>query len=269
MILRAVFGLDAGARLDGLRELLTRRCSTFGAKPASILLPRCSATTSAAARGAASLRMRARADELIFELIDERRDGDAERDDVLAMLLAARHEDGSPMSDAELRDELMTLLVAGHETTASELAWAFERLAREPAVLDRLRERDRRRRRRRLPDGDDPGDACAAARCCPTPRRGWSRRRSRSAAGDYPPGVCLVANAYLVHHDPDDLPRPLRLPARALPRAPAGHLHLDPVRRRPPPLPRRELRDAGDEDRPARGAFERCSAAPAATGASS
>ena len=48
------------------------------------------------------------------------------------MLLAARHEDGSPMSDQELRDELMTLLVAGHETTASELAWAFERLVRTP-----------------------------------------------------------------------------------------------------------------------------------------
>ena len=47
------------------------------------------------------------------------------------MLLAARHEDGSPMSPQELRDELMTLLVAGHETTASELAWAFERLARD------------------------------------------------------------------------------------------------------------------------------------------
>ena len=51
------------------------------------------------------------------------------------MLLAARHEDGSPMSPQELRDELMTLLVAGHETTASSLAWGFERLAREPAVL--------------------------------------------------------------------------------------------------------------------------------------
>ena len=53
---------------------------------------------------------------------------------MLAMLLAARHEDGSPMSNQELRDELMTLLVAGHETTASELAWAFERLARTPDV---------------------------------------------------------------------------------------------------------------------------------------
>ena len=50
---------------------------------------------------------------------------------MLSMLLEARHEDGSPMSDQELRDELMTLLVAGHETTASSLAWAFERLVRD------------------------------------------------------------------------------------------------------------------------------------------
>ncbi len=49
---------------------------------------------------------------------------------MLSMLLDARHEDGSPMSDQELRDELMTLLVAGHETTATSLAWAFERLVR-------------------------------------------------------------------------------------------------------------------------------------------
>ena len=72
---------------------------------------------------------------------------DAERDDMLSMLLAARHEDGSPMSHQELRDELMTLLVAGHETTASELAWAFERLTREPAVLVALVEEIDARRR--------------------------------------------------------------------------------------------------------------------------
>ena len=64
------------------------------------------------------------------------------------MLLEARHEDGSPMSPQELRDELMTALVAGHETTASQLAWAFERLAREPEVLARLTGRDRSWRRR-------------------------------------------------------------------------------------------------------------------------
>ena len=57
---------------------------------------------------------------------------EGERDDVLSLLIAARHEDGSPMSDAELRDELVTILAAGHETTATGLAWAIERLLRNP-----------------------------------------------------------------------------------------------------------------------------------------
>jgi cytochrome P450 family 135 len=78
-------------------------------------------------------------DELIYAEIAERRAiGDAaDRDDVLTLLLSARHEDGSPMSDVELRDELMTLLTAGHETTATGLSWAFERLLRTPAVMER------------------------------------------------------------------------------------------------------------------------------------
>ena len=81
-------------------------------------------------------------DELIYEEIRARRDAPdlAERDDILSLLLQARHEDGSRMTDQELRDELMTLLVAGHETTATALAWALERLARHPAALDRLRD---------------------------------------------------------------------------------------------------------------------------------
>jgi len=64
----------------------------------------------------------------------------AERTDILSLLLAARDEDGAPMSDAELRDELLTLVLAGHETTANSLAWTFERLVRNPAAYDRLRE---------------------------------------------------------------------------------------------------------------------------------
>jgi cytochrome P450 len=62
------------------------------------------------------------------------------RTDILSLLLAARDEDGEPMSDAELRDELLTLVLAGHETTANSLAWTFERLLRNPAAYDRLRE---------------------------------------------------------------------------------------------------------------------------------
>ena len=69
-----------------------------------------------------------------------RQDGDGEYDDVLSLLLGARHDDGAPMSDEELRDELVTVLGAGHETTATGLAWAMERLLRNPAVLARLRE---------------------------------------------------------------------------------------------------------------------------------
>jgi cytochrome P450 family 135 len=67
-------------------------------------------------------------------------EGDGERTDILSLLLAARDEDGEPMSDAELRDELLTLVLAGHETTANSLAWTFERLLRTPHAYARLRE---------------------------------------------------------------------------------------------------------------------------------
>ena len=88
------------------------------------------------------LRARAVADGLIYEEIHRRRDEpDLEaRDDVLSLLLQARHEDGSPMSDVELRDELMTIVGAGHETTATALCWAIELLGRNPRVERRLRE---------------------------------------------------------------------------------------------------------------------------------
>lgn len=66
--------------------------------------------------------------------------GLAERSDVLSMLLGATDENGEHMTDRELRDQLVTLLLAGHETTATALAWTFERLTRNGAVLARLRE---------------------------------------------------------------------------------------------------------------------------------
>src|SRR5205085_10738378 len=141
--------------------------------------------------------LRREADALIYELIEERRShGDDTGDDVMAMLLAARHEDGSPMSAKELRDELMTLLVAGHETTASSLAFGMNLLSRHPHVVEQLRAEDDDymtatiqeilRARPVLPN--------AAPRLVKQPVTigGW----------DYDPGVCLLANSYLVHHDP-------------------------------------------------------------------
>jgi cytochrome P450 len=213
IILRGVFGLDPGPRLDALRERLTDILE-FGTSPLSLLPPLPLGVWSRLDR------RKAEVDALLFELIDERRrEEGAERDDVLAMLLAARHEDGSPMSRQELRDELMTLLVAGHETTASELAWVFERLAREPRVLARLGDGDDEayltatiqetlRRRPVLPN--------AAPRLVKQPVQigGWS----------YPPGVCLVANSYLVHHDPEIYPDPYAFrPERFLEEAPGTY----------------------------------------------
>jgi cytochrome P450 len=86
-------------------------------------------------------RARAALDQFIYEEISARRAeaGDVEHDDVLSLLLSARHDDGRPMSDAELRDELVTVVGAGHETTATALAWALERVLRTPGVLARLR----------------------------------------------------------------------------------------------------------------------------------
>lgn len=135
IILRTVFGLESGARLDSLRDLLTRILS-FSDSPLS-LLPPPPPWVARFTPMADFESLSAQVDALIYELIEQRWREESDGDDVLAMLLAATHEDGSPMSPQELRDELMTALVAGHETTASELAWAFERLAREPAALAR------------------------------------------------------------------------------------------------------------------------------------
>jgi cytochrome P450 len=212
IILRAVFGLDPGARLDGLRDRLTAVLE-FGTSPLSLLPP------IPVGPWARLARLNAEVDALLFELIEERREeGDAERDDVLAMLLAARHEDGSPMTRQELRDELMTLLVAGHETTASELAWVFERLAGEPRVLARLT------------DGDDDyltatiQETLRRRPVLPNAAPRLVKRPVEIGGFTYPAGVCLVANAYLVHHDPEIYPDPYAFrPERFLDQAPGTY----------------------------------------------
>jgi cytochrome P450 len=81
-------------------------------------------------------------DRQMYAVIRARRSeaGEGGRDDVLSLLLQARDEDGELLTDPELRDELLSLVLAGHETTANSLAWTFERLLRTPAAYDRLRE---------------------------------------------------------------------------------------------------------------------------------
>jgi cytochrome P450 len=205
IVLRAVFGLEQGAQLDRLRELLTEVLE-FAENPIS-LLP--FAQRMLAGRGPMGRleRLGEEADRLIFELIDERRRDGGEGPDVLALLLSAEHEDGSPMSSAELRDELVTALVAGHETTASQLAWGFEMLARHPSVSERLAgELDA-----------DPDAAYLTATIHEIMRRRpvlmnaeprLVKQQVEIGGVSYPPGVVLIASAYLIHHDPAIYPQP-------------------------------------------------------------
>jgi cytochrome P450 len=139
VIVRAVFGVTEPARIERLRRALVSLLdmSTIFLVPDA--LRRELGGWSPWGRFQRRLRV---ADALLYEEIARRRaDPDLdERTDVLSLLLRARDEDGEPMSDHELRDELMTMLLAGHETTATGLAFAFDLLLRNPLVLARLRE---------------------------------------------------------------------------------------------------------------------------------
>ena len=141
VILRAVFGVHEGPRLDSLRERLATVLQETASPRAQLLglATRRFNDRGPWARFEGQLR---EVDELMFAEIAEhrRRDDLEERTDILSMLMLAEFEDGSHMADQELRDQLMTLLLAGHETTATALAWTFDLLLRHPEVLDRLRD---------------------------------------------------------------------------------------------------------------------------------
>src|SRR6476620_2024895 len=139
VIMRAVFGVHDEARLERFERLIDDFARRVGVITSFPMLRRNFGPGSPWPR---FLRSREALDGFIYEEIKLRRaePGHEERDDVLSLLLEARDEDGRAMSDQELRDELVTVLGAGHETTATGLAWALELLMRNPAELAALRE---------------------------------------------------------------------------------------------------------------------------------
>jgi cytochrome P450 len=154
------------------------------------------------------IQLRQRADEILFaEIAERRRDpGLGDREDILSMLVGARFDDGSAMDDAELRDQLMTLLLAGHETTATGLAWTFDLLLHNPATLHRLRTEI---------DADGGGEyldavITEALRIRPVvPFTGRELRVPMELAGyALEPGAIVMAAIYLTHTRADLYPEP-------------------------------------------------------------
>ena len=215
-ILRAVFGAE-GARLEALERLIPQ-WTALGSRLATLQwLQHDLGRWSPWGR---FLRLRARIDDVLDELIAvAKADPELEtRPDVLSLLVQARHDDGSPMSNAEIRDELVTMLAAGHETTATTLAWAVERLTRHPHVLQRL-----------VDEVDAGGNTLRDATIREVQRTrpvisfaGRSVRQPFELDGyRLPIGTRILLAACLTHYDPQLFPHPDRFdPDRFLEKLP-------------------------------------------------
>jgi cytochrome P450 len=224
VILRAVFGVGESERAARLREALPRLVgsSTSGSLQARVLI------SSRLKRGdpLERLRMLMRdVDELLYEEIAERRRDPSldEREDILSLLIAARFADGSQMEDRELRDQLLTLLLAGHETTATALAWTFDLLLRHPAALERLLEE--------LDGGEGDGEYMRAVvaeslRLRPVVPLAGRRLATELQVGDYtlPAGTDVTPAIWLMHTRPDIYPEPMSFrPERFLSEPPSTY----------------------------------------------
>lgn len=235
VIVRTVFGVAEGAEMDRLRDLL-RRFIHIAVNPL-YLWPPLQVDLGPLSPWGRFVRLRRAIDRMLQAEIDaRRRAGNPQRDDVLSLLLAARDEQGEAMPDASLRDELMTLLLAGHETTATALAWTMHRILSEPGVLARLRAE--------LRDvvGDRPLAAGDIARLeyldavvketlrlnpvIPDVMRILARP-ARIGGIDLPAGIGVAPNIYATHRRPDVWPEPERFrPERFLGARPSPYEFL-------------------------------------------
>jgi cytochrome P450 len=199
VILSAVFGVEDHERREDLRRNLVGIL-------AATRSPRAIGMTVGRLRRLPAYRrfnrVLADTDRLLLAEIEERRaDPDlASRDDILSLLVDARFEDGSAMSDVEVRDQLVTLLLAGHETTATGLAWAFDLLFRAPDKLERVRAEV-------LDGGHEYLDAVIEEALRVRPVVPWVGRKLNAPAelGGYelPADSVVMAAIYLAHTRPD------------------------------------------------------------------
>ena len=141
VILQAVFGLNEGPRYQELRQMIAAMMDMTASplRASMLFLKFLQKDLGAWSPWGRFLRRQQRIDQLLYDEIQERRaQNDPDRTDILSLLISARDEQGEGMSDVELRDELITLLLAGHETTATALSWALYWIHYQPQVRDKL-----------------------------------------------------------------------------------------------------------------------------------
>jgi cytochrome P450 len=191
VISRAVLGVPPGRITDVLARALDQNDG-----PLRIALNRLGGRATPFRR---SVRQ---ADRLIAsELAARRRDPDvASRPDILSLLIQARDEEGEGLTDAELRDELVTLVAAGHETTATGLAWTWERMLRNPSSLERLDEE--------AWVGAVVREGLRVRTILPFTTRIASRPFSLDDRSSIPAGTYLCPSIHVVNHSPDAYPEP-------------------------------------------------------------
>jgi len=219
VIMRTVFGPDDPGRLARIRTALTRLTEALNNPQRLSRLATLGPRWIARSRGFREA-MEPVEEALLEEVDRRRREGADGRSGIVSMLLEARHEDGSPLSEKELRDELMTLLSDG--PTSSSLAWVFERLLRHPEKLARLREEI---------DAGEGGEYMDAVvqetlRLCPPVPVVARRLLEPMELGGYalPVGATVAPCVYLIHRDERFYPRPRSfVPERFLERPPGTY----------------------------------------------
>ncbi|MEM6254881.1 MAG: cytochrome P450 [Cyanobacteria bacterium P01_D01_bin.156] len=213
VILRAVFGLDKGERYEQLQHSLAQRLDMVASPIASLIIffPMLAKDMGKWSPGYKLQQVSATCDRLIYDEIHERRNQDTtDRSDVLSLLLAARDEQGQGLDDVSLRDELMTLLVAGHETTATALTWALHWIYSRPDIYHRLMEelnscdRDDLLAITRLPYLNAVCNE--TLRIYPVAMLTFPRRAEQPLelmGHEIEAGTLLMGCIYLIHHHPD------------------------------------------------------------------
>ncbi|HEV7807180.1 MAG TPA: cytochrome P450 [Solirubrobacteraceae bacterium] len=226
VIREVIFGRQPPNRADEMLDVLTEMMS-FNNRPASTMMihrmPPMAVRLLAAFRPTGLhhfLELRAHADSLIAEAIQERRSAGTDGNDMLSMMLNMTRDDGAPLSGVEMRDEMMTIFLAGTETTATALAWGLQYLSREPAVRDRLVAE--------IDAGEDDAYLTATVQEVLRVRPSIPQIIPRQVMKPieiggvrFEPGSLLWASAFLLHRDPSVYPDPLSFrPERFLDRGP-------------------------------------------------